>query len=66
MGKKISLKDICDNIANSVEKEEYEFWIKVRKMWFENGAHSVQAYIRAVERWDRLSEEEKEQRKIQF
>lgn len=66
MEKRISLKEICENIANSVEKEEYQFWIGIRRMWFEEGADSVWTYFKAREKWDSLSEEEKEQREIQF
>lgn len=37
MKKEITLKQICANIAQAVEKEEYDYWIEKREQWFEDG-----------------------------
>lgn len=39
------LIDICNMIANSTTKEEYDYWTARRKQFFEEGAAAVQATI---------------------
>lgn len=41
----ITLKQICTNIAQAVEKNEYEYWIARREQWFEEGPEAVQNTI---------------------
>lgn len=39
------LIDICNMIANSTTKEEYDYWTARREQFFEEGAAAVQATI---------------------
>ena len=41
----ITLKQICANIAQAVEKNEYEYWIARREQWFEDGPEVTNATI---------------------
>lgn len=41
----ITLKQICANIAQAVEKNEYEYWIARREQWFEDGPEATNATI---------------------
>lgn len=34
---RITLKQICANIAQAVEKEEFDYWVEKREQWFEDG-----------------------------
>lgn len=50
---------ICHNISNSVFKEDYEFWIKMREVWYNNGGEEVDKEIEANRDWlDYFEEEE--------
>lgn len=37
----ITLYEICKNITNSVDKEEYDYWIARRAQYFEEGIEAV-------------------------
>lgn len=41
----ITLFEICENIANTVEKEEYDYWIARRDQWFEEGQEATNLTI---------------------
>lgn len=41
----ITLKQICANIAQAVQKEEYDYWIARREQWFEDGPEITNATI---------------------
>lgn len=43
----MKLITICKNINNSVLKEDYEFWTKMRDLYFEKGEEAVNLEIEA-------------------
>ena len=42
---RITLKQICANIAQAVEKEEFDYWIARREQWFEDGPEATSLTI---------------------
>ena len=45
------LTTICRNINNSVLKEDFEFWISMRELYFKEGEEAVEKEIQANIDW---------------
>lgn len=54
----MKLITICRNINNSVLKEDYEFWTKMRELYFKEGEEAVEKEIQANIDWLDWFEEE--------
>ena len=54
----MKLITICKNINNSVLKEDYDFWTRMRELYFEEGEEAVEKEIEANRNWLDWFEEE--------
>ena len=49
--KQVKLITICHNISNSVIKEDYDFWIRMRELYCKEGEEAVIKEIEANRNW---------------
>ena len=60
----MKLITICRNINNSVLKEDFEFWTKMRELYFKEGGEVVSKAILEVEEYLNDYEEDEEHKNI--
>lgn len=60
----MKLITICRNINNSVLKEDYEFWTRMRELYFKEGGEAVSKTILEAEEYLDDYEEDEEHKNI--